>query len=693
MDSSKYRFCAVAGGVVCSGLAVSLLVMTATAAFAATYTWSGAAFPDAAMSTGANWVGNLAPEFFSPLSVDDVVFTGSTNTSPLVPPADLLGVLPRVSAVTFDASASAFTIGPADADHYLNLDPGAGTDAPIVNNSTATQTLGAIAVYAGTVNAAAGPLVFNYALNVGGGNSTAGFDVTFVGSQDITLNGGLAGAGTSSSGGGRFLHGVSGDSTSRTGTTHITGDSPGWAGKTEICAGAIRISSNNALGDGATRTVIQGGGASANASLELAGGITVPENILYQGRDSLTPCIRNVSGNNTMTGAFSSATGGGNYVFASDGGKLTINSSLVSPSAGGTRRFYLYGTGVGEVAGGVNDYNTADGKVWSYFRKYDSGTWILSGTNTYSKTTEVYDGAIALAGAGTINATPGVRLYAATSKFDVSGLTSGLFTLGATKAQFIDGIGTVVGNVSVAGGSTIRAGVNAVAMLTCDGDLTLQSGAYNNWQLGTLTDDATGIGGIDFDQIVVKNGDLDLGAGAVLRVYFGTLAAGNRPADDPLNSFWNSSHTWKVIDVDADNGGTNTGGTDFASIVFADIAEPTAVTFDTFVGTTAGVDLGDVFLRSTPSLPPIPGDTNNDRIVDATDADKLSQNWGKSTGITGPGDGDFNGDGKVNALDAAILTANWGDYRMESLSADPDPSAAMLLLALALATLTARRRR
>lgn len=88
----------------------------------------------------------------------------------------------------------------------------------------------------------------------------------------------------------------------------------------------------------------------------------------------------------------------------------------------------------------------------------------------------------------------------------------------------------------------------------------------------------------------------------------------------------------------------------------------------------------------------IPGDTNNDRIVDGTDAQKLAEKWGAPNQTGGASVGDFNNDGKVNAADAAILAANWGDHRATEGAAVPEPGALALLLAAGVVAAALRRR-
>jgi hypothetical protein len=95
-----------------------------------------------------------------------------------------------------------------------------------------------------------------------------------------------------------------------------------------------------------------------------------------------------------------------------------------------------------------------------------------------------------------------------------------------------------------------------------------------------------------------------------------------------------------------------------------------------------GLNEVDFYLTPGETPPPIPGDTNNDRIVDEEDARVLATNWG-STVSGKEQDGDFNGDDLVNALDAAILAANWGDHTGgESSVIVPEPSMFVLLLSL-----------
>ena len=89
----------------------------------------------------------------------------------------------------------------------------------------------------------------------------------------------------------------------------------------------------------------------------------------------------------------------------------------------------------------------------------------------------------------------------------------------------------------------------------------------------------------------------------------------------------------------------------------------------------------------------IPGDTNKDGIVNATDAEVLGNNWGRDDVTGGAEEGDFNGDGYVNAKDASILAANWGDHNEATVKGVvPEPTTLAGLLIAAVMCLLVRRR-
>ena len=153
------------------------------------------------------------------------------------------------------------------------------------------------------------------------------------------------------------------------------------------------------------------------------------------------------------------------------------------------------------------------------------------------------------------------------------------------------GQGTIAGAVTVASGGTIGAGFSA-GLLTLSAGLDLSAGGNgptNVWELAALKDNATGVAGTDFDQIVLTGGTLALGTQATLDIRF----TGSATAPDAGDPFWQSPHTWTIISL---NGGSNPGASNFGKVKNGSYA---AGNF-----TTAADTGGNIVLTFTPSVVP-----------------------------------------------------------------------------------------
>jgi len=172
-----------------------------------------------------------------------------------------------------------------------------------------------------------------------------------------------------------------------------------YAGQTNVTQGILRIRNNTALGTTAGGTVV-----AAGAGLQLDGGITVTGEALsfvgVSGTASLTNVtagLSNLSGNNTYAGPISvNLTSGGNNNgrINSIAGNLTI-SGPISLLGGGAdsaaTSLVLTGSGNGSVTGDISITAGADdlGLI-----KTGTGTWTVSGTNTYTGATRVDAGTL-----------------------------------------------------------------------------------------------------------------------------------------------------------------------------------------------------------------------------------------------------------------------------------------------------------
>jgi autotransporter-associated beta strand protein len=135
--------------------------------------WDGAG-ADNSWNDGANWVGNTAPAYAG----DSVTFAGSTRLTPSMDNSY------SIASLTFSANAGAFAITSAAGSTLTNT-------VSIVNSSANAETLNVPVVFAAapTINAAAGNLIFGQPVDNGG------FNLTFTGSHNTTLNGVVSGAG------------------------------------------------------------------------------------------------------------------------------------------------------------------------------------------------------------------------------------------------------------------------------------------------------------------------------------------------------------------------------------------------------------------------------------------------------------------------------------------------------------------
>jgi autotransporter-associated beta strand protein len=244
----------------------------------------------------------------------------------------------------------------------------------------------------------------------------------------------------------------------------------------------------------------------------------------------------------------------------------------------------------------------------------------------------------------------------------------------AANTDFVANLGgaTVFGLNVQAGGATINTnGYDVTINTALAEDPASTGGGLTKKDAGrlTLTGDNTYSG-----DTIVQGGTLSIDAAmldddADLSIALGAVMDLNFAATDTIDAlFFNGASqalgTW---------GSTASGATHISDLYFT--------------------GLGMVLVTDFPVTVHIPGDTNDDLIVDATDAAKLALNWGNTVSSGDYHNGDFNGDGLVNAADASILAANWGNHAGEGNGAVPEPGTLALLIGLALAMVVRRTRR
>ncbi|MGN6627354.1 MAG: autotransporter-associated beta strand repeat-containing protein, partial [Tepidisphaeraceae bacterium] len=202
------------------------------------------------------------------------------------------------------------------------------------------------------------------------------------------------------------------------------------------------------------------------------------------------------------------------------GGTLNLTSNITS-GASGTQTITFDNAGavsqsVGTIGGGTGTIA---------LKKINSGTLTLAGANSYSGTTTIQSGTLALTSGSSNNIASSTKILVgdtqanSAANLDVTGLSGGGITLASN--QTLAGYGTVSGNVAGVSASTVAPGdVAANGVLKVAGNFALGSGTFDV-QLNKTAADAAGgaqVAGTDFDQLVVS------GSGSTVSVSGGNLA-------------------------------------------------------------------------------------------------------------------------------------------------------------------------
>lgn len=322
----------------------------------------------------------------------------------------------------------------------------------ITGPGSLTKIGAGILVLAETNDYSGGTLISAGTLQIGANGSTGNLPpqasgiltnngtLSFNRADDLVFNDHLTGSGgVQQIGGGTVFVTSSNSYSGQTVLNTSPANSPGGS--------ALRISHGNGLGNTTGNTTINGN-STGNSTLELVNNITVPESFQLgarQGATTDTPHIRNVSGNNSITGNIATTTGGSQYNIESASGRLTMAGSFVPPNTAGTRMLKLMGAGDGEWTGIIS--NSLDTLVPAVLTKRGAGTWTLAGANVYRGSTTIAEGTLALAATGSISNSPVIDVQTS-AIFNVAAVPGG-FVLEAS--QTLMGNGSIVGNVTVLG--------------------------------------------------------------------------------------------------------------------------------------------------------------------------------------------------------------------------------------------------
>jgi autotransporter-associated beta strand protein len=303
-------------------------------------------------TTSGNWKNGIVPSFGNQTASFGNV--GSAASAAITMPAWTI-----FGNILFTGGNTAYTIGSSSNAIQLIGQPLGSTTAgaSVVASSTSTVSQ-------------------NVSAKVEAWGTTT-FENDMTGGQTLNFNSALSGSGTVT------VTGVGATVLNATNTT--TG--PINIGFSQEAA-LLRLNASNALGTGGL--AIGPGGNTTTASLQLTGGFAQTAPIDFRGRNNSSAGIENVSGSNTLAGVISADVGGGLYEIQSDAGLLSLSGDLQAMS--GSRTLNLQGAGNGVVNGLIQN---GAGTVSIY--KDGAGTWMLTGSNTYTGTTTVNAGTLRLA--------------------------------------------------------------------------------------------------------------------------------------------------------------------------------------------------------------------------------------------------------------------------------------------------------
>ena len=236
---------------------------------------------------------------------------------------------------------------------------------------------------------------------------------------DLATTGNMSIGGSISGSGGVVRRGTS------SGTLNMTG-SNSFSGSVVIQAGGITVTSLNRVSGGTATSNLGAPTTAENGTISLGLTSTVGS-LIYNGNGETTDRILQLSGS---TGGATITQGGNPYLPTTRGavGLLKFTSNLLIPgvpTADNRKTLTLHNApkaatgstvGTGEISGSIGDSLQGNsGQTATSITKTGSGTWTLSGVNTYSGTTRVQAGTLTISrtnalGSGPLEISSGARM-------------------------------------------------------------------------------------------------------------------------------------------------------------------------------------------------------------------------------------------------------------------------------------------
>jgi len=175
-----------------------------------------------------------------------------------------------------------------------------------------------------------------------------------------------------------------------TGTTILNGANT-WSGQTRIAGQIVQVSSLNSVVGGTASSSLGAPSDATTGRIGLSGGAT----LRYAGTGETTDRVINLDGGNGSNGIIEQA----------GTGLLKFTSDFTATGTGASKSLILQGStaGTGEIGGAIVNNSGAN---LTNLIKNGTGLWSLTGASTYTGTTTINDGTLALAGASGSTVSP-----------------------------------------------------------------------------------------------------------------------------------------------------------------------------------------------------------------------------------------------------------------------------------------------
>lgn len=221
-----------------------------------------------------------------------------------------------------------------------------------------------------------------------------------------------------------------------------------------------------------------------------------------------------------------------NLLLSADGADATLDFQNPIDFAGAVRTVQVDN---GSAADDAKLSGVLSGTGNSGLTKTGLGTLRLTAVNTYTGTTTVSAGSLALSPTGSIATSSLIRIQPGAT-FDASAVSGGFHL---ASGQTLQNKGTFTGSMVVDSGATFAPG-NSPGISTQNGDLTLNTGSTFQWE---LVADSTAGAGTNYDQTVFTSGGLTIQSAVTADLIF-TFAGSSV---DFTSAFWDSDQSWLVF--------------------------------------------------------------------------------------------------------------------------------------------------